>query len=284
MCTPQSLGIPLKLGGAHWSTSVVAFNCLSRGRHLGLNNLSTPQRTSAGQKVSRNFLAEKGGTPPPLTRRQLAKISLKTAFLAQKALFFLANFNRFFLSGKGGTPLPPQRTTAGQKVSGKKLTERGVPLPPLSGIFPFLGFLNTSPSASLDRFWCCFLLFEDKHFYAGPTKPIQAALSSMSMALSTCGQTLLQLPTPIGNMWNQLSRNVSHAYLNPGQAHFTMSTRVCFSSPSAFSSMYSQRSHRNNKSVKTLGSMHYPKQLNFWKLFFGVCVCLPEFIKPYLGR
>ena len=47
MCTPQSLGIPLKLGGAHWSTSVVAFNCLSRGRHLGLNNLlitySNPQ-------------------------------------------------------------------------------------------------------------------------------------------------------------------------------------------------------------------------------------------------
>ena len=51
MCTPQSLGIPLnqwctlnvphnKLGGAHWCTSVVAFNCLSRGRHLGLNNLS----------------------------------------------------------------------------------------------------------------------------------------------------------------------------------------------------------------------------------------------------
>ena len=40
MCTPQSLGIPLKLGGAHWSTSAVAFNCLLRGRHLGLNNLS----------------------------------------------------------------------------------------------------------------------------------------------------------------------------------------------------------------------------------------------------
>ena len=33
-------------------------------------------------------------------------------------------FGRFVLSGKGGYPPPPKRTTAGQKVSGKKLTEK----------------------------------------------------------------------------------------------------------------------------------------------------------------
>ena len=53
---------------------------------------------------------------PSLSGRRLAKISLKTAFFAQKALFFWPILTDFSLAEKGGTPLPPLADGGSPKI------------------------------------------------------------------------------------------------------------------------------------------------------------------------
>ena len=59
------------------------------------------------------------------------------------------------MSVMGVPPLPPSRKAAGQKVNGKKITEKGGN-PPHHGHFPLLRFLNTS---LFTRHLLCLLLF-----------------------------------------------------------------------------------------------------------------------------